>query len=119
MGVATLTGCFDAAQSLYQRFAVQDEVGPGARFSRQTNTSYTPHTDEPEVRRWTVRTELADQAQFESVEAVFAASKGGALPIEWTPPDESSAIDVLIVDYDPSASRPGLFTITMVLEEDF
>lgn len=119
MAVATLTGCFEGAELEYLRLQSADPVGPGARHARQTNTSYTKHTDLPEIRRWRVTARLANQTQYEAVEAVWALSVGGVRPVEWTPPDESTAIDVLIADYRPVHSAPGVFEVSMLLEEDF
>ena len=119
MAVATLDACFESASLEYLRVQAADAVGVGASHARQLNTSYTPTTNLPEIRRWTVAAGLADLTEYLAVEAVWAASKGGTLAIEWTPPDESTAIDVLIADYRPVQGRPGLFEVRMTLEEDF
>lgn len=119
MAVATLSACFESASIERLRVQSADPVGVGARHARQLNTSWTPHTNLPEVRRWSLRIDLGDLTEYLALEAVWAASKGGTLPVEWTPPDESTAIDVLIAEYRPVQAGPGRFSVSMTLEEDF
>lgn len=113
----SLNQCFEAASVTYQRWQVASS-GRGARFVRQTNTSHSAYTDEPELRRWEVSATLADQAQFEALEQAWLDSKGGVYAQSWTPPDESTAIQVLILDYRVTYAAHGRFEVRLVLEED-
>lgn len=115
--MSDLDQCFESAAIRYQRWDVVSS-GRGARFARQTNTSASSYTDETELRVWTVSARLARQAQFEALETAWAESKGGIYAATWTPPDESTAIAVLIREYRVVYAAHGRFEIECVLEED-
>lgn len=115
--IGTLDSCFESSQLTYQRWQVA-ATGRGARFVRQTNTSASPNTNEPEVRRWQVRAELAGQAQFEDLESQWEQSRGGVFSHSWTPPDEASPISVRMASFRQTYSAHGLFEIEIELEED-
>lgn len=114
----TLDTCFEGASIEYARVQVATN-GAGPRHVRQINTSHTPNTNEPEVRRWSVTAQLANQAQFEHLESVWAETKGGVVATTWTPPDESSEISVLVTSYQIIYAGHGRFEVALELEEDF
>lgn len=115
--IGTLDSCFESSALTYQRWQVASS-GRGARFVRQTNTSHSTNTNEAEVRRWTVRAELAGQAQFEDLEDQWDAARGGVFSHNWTPPDEADPIAVRMASYRVVYAAHGRFEVEIELEED-
>lgn len=116
--VASLDVCIESASVQYQRIQVASS-GPGARFVRQTNTSHTPNTNLPEIRRWRVSSESLNRDEFDDLEALHVAACDGVYAIEWTPPDESTAIAVRIASWRLVHAGPGRYALDAELEEDF
>jgi hypothetical protein len=102
MGVATFSEKPQfPVQVEYVRRHVSTEGRDGFSRARQTNQTVSQYSDERRVRRWTLAFEHSPDSQWTAILGYYDSSVGGTLPLSWTPPDEASPIDVILLDPEP------------------
>lgn len=90
----------------------------GAVHARQAMSGTSKNTLKRELRSWVLNYTYRSATELASLRAIWANSKGGAALLDWTPPDEGSAIQVRISDGGWRETYDGsLYSITLRIEE--
>lgn len=76
-----------------------EDIETRSRFASVSTTNETGHSRaravvERPIRSWTLRWSLAEPGTVAEIRRQIEACSGGALTLNWTPPDEVSAVEV-------------------------
>jgi hypothetical protein len=97
---------------------VTSPASGGALQSRRTNTAASQYGYKTSVRAWAIRWSGATRAERDAIYDVWSASFGGAVAINFVPPDGTTLLARIIGG--PFRERqigPQLFDISLELEE--
>jgi len=118
LSVATLTVAPETLAISRARAVLFSNARHGAVLRRQVNQSVAVASGETQVRTWTLGWANGTRAQKEALRVLHNTTKGGALPIDWTPPDEASPVQVRILSFERvNARRDYGWQMRLVLEE--
>jgi hypothetical protein len=86
--------------------------------ARQTNTAVSALSSQAERRVYTLSWEYASQADWASIQTVYDSTFGGAVPVDFTPPQAGASVSCRIRSFTSESNHPaGAVRITVVLEE--
>lgn len=90
----------------------------GRVHRRQANSSASPYSNEYDRRVFVLSWEYASDTDRTTIEGYLASTGGGALPLEFTPPQAVSAVRCRLVDFRAESAHPiGAVRMQATLEE--
>ncbi len=90
----------------------------GRVHRRQVHSSSSPYSNEYDRRVFTLAWEYASATDRDTIEGYLTSTGGGALPMEFTPPQAVSAIRCRLVSFQAESAHPfGGVRMRAVLEE--
>ena len=96
---------------------VTDKAG-GMVQGRQTHSAYSRWTGDLATRTWTVNWKSASRTEHDLLLEIWKESLGGALPINFTPPDEAVTLARFVGgSFSARQDGPQRFAIACTLEE--
>ena len=105
------------SESTARRILATPAAG-GRVHRRQANSSASPYSSEYDRRTFTLSWEYASESDRTTIEGYLASTGGGALPLEFTPPQAVSAVRCRLVSFRAESAHPfGGVRMQAVLEE--
>lgn len=101
------------------RRGLSTPASSGAVQSRQVRTGASEWTERAETRSWRLNWRHGTWLQRNNIKTILDNSYNGAAPIDWTPPDEGSAIQVRALGdtFTVTWWAPQSYAMSIVLEE--
>ena len=113
--IGTLDVKFERVDLMLSRDGVRTPRD-GSVQVRRRRTSVVSSTAQAQGRVWSARSSIAPLAEYASLLASWRLSKGGTRSLDWTPPDESTAIEVYLAEVQTQPIG-GLYVLTARIEE--